>query len=180
MPALSNRMTSRPDARISVTAGSQLSRFPVKCCRQTRGCAEPPPKRRYAYVSFFTWRNCVGTVMLLGTIVKVDISIHPPSKRRDHAWLMRGIPAFVIFTSRVQLFLLRSGNYELHDFAATGDRPVNCVRQFEAHFVRAGLQPHEDHRFAAAVDRGPGLVVQEIVQMTHSRRHFQSGFTEHR
>src|SRR5260370_31076105 len=74
-------MTSRPDARIPVTAGSQLSRLPVKCCRNSRGHPAPPPKRRYAYVSFFAWRNCVGAVTLLGTIIKVDILIHPLSEQ---------------------------------------------------------------------------------------------------
>ena len=54
IPALSNRMTSRPPPSGSVTAGSQLSYVPVKCCRQSRGRRGPPPIRRYAYVSSFT------------------------------------------------------------------------------------------------------------------------------
>ena len=45
-PALSNKITSRLPASWSVTAGSQLSRVPVKCCRKTSGGAAPPPKRR--------------------------------------------------------------------------------------------------------------------------------------
>ena len=77
MPALSNKMSSRPDARMSVTAGSQLSSVPVKCCRQMRGGAAPPPKRRYAYVSFAVGRNCVGAVMLLRVANEVDISHRP-------------------------------------------------------------------------------------------------------
>ena len=86
----------------------------------------------------------------------------------------------VSFNSRVQLFLLGSGNRELHHFAATGDRPVNRVRQFEAHFVRAGRQTHEDHRFSAGIDRGPGLVIHEIVQVANAWRHFQRSFAEYR
>ena len=49
-PALSNRMTSLPEASGSVTAESQLSSVPVKCCRQSNGScravAEPPVTRR--------------------------------------------------------------------------------------------------------------------------------------
>jgi hypothetical protein len=47
-PALSYRMTSRPAASGSVTAGSQLSSVPVKCCRKSNGRPGPLPKRRYA------------------------------------------------------------------------------------------------------------------------------------
>ena len=104
MPALSNRMTSRPHARASVTAGSQLSSVPVKCCRKTRGCEAPPPKRRYAYVSFCTsfctWRNCVAAVMLLGTAIKVDMLIYLLSARRSAlSWtdLLRDVIARAIF-----------------------------------------------------------------------------------
>jgi len=78
MPALSNKMSSRPDARTSVTAGSQLSSVPVKCCRQMSGGAAPPPKRRYAYVSFAAGRNCVIEVILLGLANEVDIVIYRP------------------------------------------------------------------------------------------------------
>src|ERR1700731_1269423 len=37
-----------------------------------------------------------------------------------------------------------SGNCELHDFAASRNRPVDCIRQFEAHFVGTGWQTDED------------------------------------
>jgi len=64
-PAFSNRVTSRPRAIGSVTAGSQKSSVPVKCCKQRSGGADPRPKRRYAYVSTPVATNCVGAVMLL-------------------------------------------------------------------------------------------------------------------
>ena len=69
MPALSNRMTSRPDASGSVTAGSQLSNVPVKCWRHSRGKLGPLPKRRYAYVSSLVSMNCVGAVVLLASVI---------------------------------------------------------------------------------------------------------------
>src|SRR5271154_497996 len=65
IPALSNKIISLPRASGSVTAASQLSRVPVKCCRHRRGRPEPAPKRRYAYRVSFTSINCVGAVMLL-------------------------------------------------------------------------------------------------------------------
>jgi len=64
-PAFSNRVTSRPRAIGSVTAGSQKSSVPVKCCKQRSGGPDPRPKRRYAYVSTPVATNCVGAVMLL-------------------------------------------------------------------------------------------------------------------
>ena len=76
MPALSNKMSSRPDARTSVTVRSQLSSVPVKCCRRMRGEAAPPPKRRYAYVSFAAGRNCVIAMISLGLVNEVDIFIY--------------------------------------------------------------------------------------------------------
>src|SRR5437870_10090173 len=68
-PAFSNRVTSRPRAIGSVTAGSQKSSVPVKCCRQSSGGAppDPRPKRRYAYVSTPVATNCVGAVTLLAS-----------------------------------------------------------------------------------------------------------------
>src|SRR5215204_5980272 len=45
-PALLNRITSRADASGSVTAGSQFSRVPMKCCRHKRGRPGPLPNRR--------------------------------------------------------------------------------------------------------------------------------------
>src|SRR5262249_8976916 len=71
-PALSNKMTSRPVASGSVTAGSQLSRVPVKCWRNSNGRAGPLPKRRNAYVSFLPRRNWVGAFVLLAAVV-IDI-----------------------------------------------------------------------------------------------------------
>jgi hypothetical protein len=49
-PALSSRITSRSAAMSSTKIGSQLSRFPRKCCKKTSGGASLSvfPKRRYA------------------------------------------------------------------------------------------------------------------------------------
>ena len=45
-PALSNVMTRRPAASASISAGSQLSRFPRKCWSKTSGAAPAPPVSR--------------------------------------------------------------------------------------------------------------------------------------
>jgi hypothetical protein len=47
-PTLSKVTTWRDDASASISAGSQLSRFPRKCCRRTRG-TPPWPASRYTY-----------------------------------------------------------------------------------------------------------------------------------
>src|SRR5271165_643429 len=96
------------------------------------------------------------------------------------AGLMVSIRAMGQIRAPARLFLRESGNHELHHLAATRDWPVNCVRQFQAQLVRAGRQSHEDHRFSAGIDRGPGLVIHVIVQMAHAWRHFQRSFAEHR
>jgi len=41
-----------------------------------RGGAAPPPKRRYAYVSFAAGRNCVIAMISLGLVNEVDIFIY--------------------------------------------------------------------------------------------------------
>jgi len=46
MPALLNRITSRPLPKPSVTAGSQWSIVPVKCMLKTSGTPPGLPKRR--------------------------------------------------------------------------------------------------------------------------------------
>ena len=56
---------------------------------------------------------------------------------------------------------------------------MDCVRQFEAHFVRAGRQSHEDHRLSACIDCRPGLAIHVVVQVANARRHFQRGFAEY-
>src|SRR5437762_6290112 len=76
-------MTSLPEASGSVTAGSQLSSVPVKCCRQSNGSPAPPPNRRYAQESPFTWRNCVGAVVLLALLVD-DIGLSNSLGSADH------------------------------------------------------------------------------------------------
>src|SRR5271169_872581 len=181
MPALSNKITSRPEARASVTAGSQLSSVPVKCFRKTRGCAAPPPKRRNSYDSFFTCTNCGSAVMSLGAITKFDILIYFLSATclALTDCRMFSIRARGRLSSPVQSFLLGSGNRELHHLAAVRDRPVNCVRQFKAHFVWAGREPHKDHRLSACIDCRPGLVIQVVVQVANARRHFQRSLAEH-
>src|SRR5271156_3572769 len=68
-PALSNRITSRSIASGSVTAGSQLSSVPVKCCKHRSGSFDPEPKRRYAYRSPPAWRNWVGAVPVFGVLL---------------------------------------------------------------------------------------------------------------
>src|ERR1700722_17120429 len=68
-PAFSNRITSRSIASGSVTAGSQLSSVPVKCCRHSSGSCDPEPKRRYAYRSPPAWRNWVGAVLVFGVFL---------------------------------------------------------------------------------------------------------------
>jgi hypothetical protein len=47
-PVLSNAMTRRVAASASISAGSQLSRFPRKCWSRTNGTAPslPPPVSR--------------------------------------------------------------------------------------------------------------------------------------
>src|SRR5882757_5166354 len=75
-PAFSNRITSRSIASGSVTAGSQLSSVPVKCCRHSSGSFDPEPKRRYAYRSFPAWINRVGVVMILGPFL-IDTEFTP-------------------------------------------------------------------------------------------------------
>src|SRR5271156_1119110 len=65
-PAFSNRITSRSIASGSVTAGSQLSSVPVKCCKHSSGRFDPEPNRRYAYRSFPAWINRVGVLAILG------------------------------------------------------------------------------------------------------------------
>jgi hypothetical protein len=57
---------------------------------------------------------------------------------------------------------------------------MDCVRQFEANFVRSWPQSYEHHCFSAGIDRGPGLIIQEIVQVAHARRNFQCSFAEYR
>ena len=47
-PALSNVTTRRARASASISAGSQLSRFPRKCWSSTSGTVpSPPPLSRY-------------------------------------------------------------------------------------------------------------------------------------
>jgi hypothetical protein len=49
IPALSTAMTRRAGASASISAGSQLSRFPRKCWNKTSGTLpSPPPVSRYA------------------------------------------------------------------------------------------------------------------------------------
>ena len=47
-PTLSNVTTRRSAASASMSAGSQLSRLPRKCCSRTSGTS-PSPRSRYAY-----------------------------------------------------------------------------------------------------------------------------------
>src|SRR5207302_8979203 len=61
-PALLKIMTSRSLARPSRTAGSQLSRLPVKCWLKTSGSPLHLPQRRYAKRMPLASTNCVGTV----------------------------------------------------------------------------------------------------------------------
>jgi hypothetical protein len=46
IPVLSNVTTRRVEASASIKAGSQLSRFPRKCCSRTKGTT-PSPVSRY-------------------------------------------------------------------------------------------------------------------------------------
>lgn len=57
---------------------------------------------------------------------------------------------------------------------------MRYIGQLEPHFVRPRRQSHEDYRFAAGIDRWPGLIVDVIVQMSDARRHLQSGFAKYR
>src|SRR5271163_490037 len=75
-PAFSNKIASRSIASGSVTAGSQLSSVPVKCCRHSNGGFDPEPKRRYAYRSFPAWINLVGVVTMLGPFLD-DMELTP-------------------------------------------------------------------------------------------------------
>jgi hypothetical protein len=73
-PALLKVMTSRSLASPSRTAGSQLSRFPVKCWLKTRGKPFRLPQRREA--------NAVGLNKLGGNCRRC-ISVHVPVVLRD-------------------------------------------------------------------------------------------------
>src|ERR1700728_18922 len=77
-PAFSNRITSRPAASGSVTAGSQLSSVPVKCCRHRSGSFDPEPKRRYAYCALPASINLVGAVMML-VVFSLDMYLRSSS-----------------------------------------------------------------------------------------------------
>src|SRR5438045_9756522 len=62
-PALSKRTTGRSFARPSVTLGSQLSRPPRKCCRNTTGIPLAVPNHLYAYLTPLALMNYVGAVL---------------------------------------------------------------------------------------------------------------------
>ena len=86
----------------------------------------------------------------------------------------------VSFLLALQLFRLGSRNRELDDFAATWDRSVQRIRQFESHFVRPRRQSHKNHRFRTGIDNWPGLVIDVVVQVSNPWRHLQGGFSEYR
>src|SRR5258706_8816972 len=81
---------------------------------------------------------------------------------------------------RLILWPLRSRHDELHQFGGARDRLVRRIRQFEQHFVRTRGQSDEDHRFAAGIDSGPGLVIHFIVQGANAWRDSEGSVTKHR
>src|SRR5437762_13855608 len=79
-PALLKRITGRSFARPSVTLGSQLSRPPRKCCRNTTGVPLVAPNHLYAYLTPLALMNCVGAVLWVLVIFHLRIDINELSR----------------------------------------------------------------------------------------------------
>src|SRR5438105_184457 len=68
-------MTGRSFARPSVTSGSQLSRPPRKCCRNTIGVPLVAPNHLYAYRTPLALMNCVGAVLWVLVIFHLKLTL---------------------------------------------------------------------------------------------------------
>src|SRR4051795_12327021 len=72
-PTLSNATTRRSVASASMSAGSQLSRLPRKCCSRTSS-ASPSPSSRYAYSTpLSAMTRCVAAPVYASVLARSSV-----------------------------------------------------------------------------------------------------------